>query len=109
MGRSVQRYFFTIRGRDHVKDDPDGVYLPDVASYAEYTIREPPKKERLKRSDSDDGRTGSSPSDGFVLAIFPWLLKGAPRCEVAHPRRGAADRGERGEAAGAVGKPESES
>jgi hypothetical protein len=34
----VQRYFFTIRGRD----DPDGTYLPDVAaalSYAEYTIR----------------------------------------------------------------------
>jgi hypothetical protein len=67
------------------------------------------EKERLERSDSDDGRTGSSPSDGFVLAIFPWLLKGAPRCEVAHPRRGAADRGERGKAAGAVGKPESES
>jgi hypothetical protein len=43
MERSVQRYFFTIRGPDHVKDDPDGAYLPDVAavlSYAEYTLRE---------------------------------------------------------------------
>ena len=42
-GASVQRYFFTIRGRDRVEDDPDGTYLPDVAaalSYAEYTIRE---------------------------------------------------------------------
>jgi hypothetical protein len=42
-GRSVQRYFFTIHGRDRVEDDPDGTYLPDVAaalSYAEYTIRE---------------------------------------------------------------------
>jgi hypothetical protein len=31
MAPSVQRYFFTIRGRDRVEDDPDG-YLPDVAA-----------------------------------------------------------------------------
>ncbi len=39
----MQRYFFTIRGRNWVKDDPDGVNLPDVAaalSYARDTIRE---------------------------------------------------------------------
>ena len=44
---SVQRYFFTIRGRDRVEDDPDGTYLPDVAaalSYAESTIRKLRKK-----------------------------------------------------------------
>jgi hypothetical protein len=43
----LQRYFFTIRGRDRVENDPDGVYLPDVAaalSYAEYTIRALRKK-----------------------------------------------------------------
>jgi hypothetical protein len=47
MERSVQQYFFTIRGRDRVEDDPDGTYLPDAAaalSYAEYTIRELRKK-----------------------------------------------------------------
>jgi hypothetical protein len=46
-GRSVQRYFFTIHGRDRVEDDPDGTYLPDVAaalSYAEFTIRKLRKK-----------------------------------------------------------------
>jgi hypothetical protein len=46
-GRSVERYFFTIRGQDRVEDDPDGRYLPDVAaalSYAECTIRELRKK-----------------------------------------------------------------
>ncbi len=39
----VQRYFFTIRGRNWVKDDGDGVNLPDAAaalSYARHTIRE---------------------------------------------------------------------
>jgi hypothetical protein len=43
----VQRYFFTIHGRDRVEDDPDGTYLPDVAaalSYAEFTIRKLRKK-----------------------------------------------------------------
>jgi hypothetical protein len=43
----VQRYFFTIHGRDTVEDDPDGTYLPDVAaalSYAEFTIRKLRKK-----------------------------------------------------------------
>ena len=43
----MRRYFFTIRGRDRVENDPDGVYLPDVnaaLSYAEYTIRELRKK-----------------------------------------------------------------
>jgi Domain of unknown function (DUF6894) len=47
MGPSVQRYFFTIHGRDLVEDDPAGVYLPDVAaalSHAEHTIRELRKK-----------------------------------------------------------------
>ena len=47
MERSVQRYFFTIRGSNRVEDDPDGTYLPDVAAalcYAEYTIRELRKK-----------------------------------------------------------------
>jgi hypothetical protein len=45
----VQRYFFTIHGRDRVEDDPDGTYLPDVAaalSYAEFTIRKLRKKSR---------------------------------------------------------------
>jgi hypothetical protein len=39
----VPRYFFTIRGRDRVKDDPHGTSLPDVAaalSNAERKIRE---------------------------------------------------------------------
>ena len=43
----MPRYFFTIRGRDRVENDPSGTYLPDVAaapSYAEYTIRELRKK-----------------------------------------------------------------
>jgi hypothetical protein len=47
MERSVQRYFFTIRGRDRVENDPDGTYLPDVVaalSYAESTIQELRKK-----------------------------------------------------------------
>jgi len=43
-GRSVQRYFFTIRGGDRVvEEDAHGTYLPDVAaalSYAEYSVRE---------------------------------------------------------------------
>jgi hypothetical protein len=46
-GGSVQRYFFSIHGRDRVEDDPDGTYLPDAAaalSYAEHTIRELRKK-----------------------------------------------------------------
>jgi hypothetical protein len=41
--RSVPRYFFTIRGRDRVKDDPRGTNLPDVEvalSNAERKIRE---------------------------------------------------------------------
>jgi hypothetical protein len=45
--RSVPRYFFTIHRRDRVEDDPDGIYLPNVAtalSYAEYTFRELRKK-----------------------------------------------------------------
>jgi uncharacterized protein DUF6894 len=39
----VPRYFFTIRGRDRVKDDPHGTDLPDIAaafSIAEGKIRE---------------------------------------------------------------------
>jgi hypothetical protein len=39
----VPRYFFTIRGRDRIKDDLDGANLPDVAaalSDAERKIRE---------------------------------------------------------------------
>jgi hypothetical protein len=48
MEGSLQRCFFTIRGRHRVvKEDPDGTYLPDVAaalSYAEYTVRELRKK-----------------------------------------------------------------
>ncbi|MGB8633319.1 MAG: hypothetical protein WCD69_28755, partial [Xanthobacteraceae bacterium] len=46
-GRFMQRYFFTIRGRDLVGDDPEGRYLSDVAaalSYAEHSIRELRKK-----------------------------------------------------------------
>ena len=41
--RSMPRYFFTIHREHQVENDPDGVFLPDVAaalSYAEYTIRE---------------------------------------------------------------------
>jgi hypothetical protein len=39
----VPRYFFTIRGRNRVKDDRDGTNLPDIAaalSNAEHKIRE---------------------------------------------------------------------
>ena len=39
----MPRYFFTIRGRDRVKDDPHGTNLPDIAaafSTAEGKIRE---------------------------------------------------------------------
>jgi hypothetical protein len=39
----VPRYFFTIRGRDRVKDDPRGTSLPDFAAAlfnAECKIRE---------------------------------------------------------------------
>ena len=74
----MPRYFFTIHGRDQVEHDPDGTYLPDVAaalSYDEYTNPRAAKKERLQRSGSDDDRKGSSPAEGFVLAVFPWLLK----------------------------------
>ena len=45
--RLMPRYFFTIHGRDRIKDDPEGTCLPDVAaafSYAEYTIRNLRKK-----------------------------------------------------------------
>jgi hypothetical protein len=49
------------------------------------------KKERLPGwSVSTNHRKGSSRADGFVLAIFPWLLKGA------------AARGEHRQAAGSV-------
>jgi hypothetical protein len=43
----MPRYFFTIHGKDRVKNDPDGTYLPDAEaalSYADYTIRELRKK-----------------------------------------------------------------
>ena len=43
----MPRYFFTIRGRDRVEDDPDGIDLPDAAaalSHAEHIIRELRKK-----------------------------------------------------------------
>ncbi len=39
----MPRYFFAIRGRDWVRDDPHGTDLPDVAtalSHAERTIRQ---------------------------------------------------------------------
>jgi hypothetical protein len=39
----MPRYFFTIRGREKVKDDRSGMNLPDVAaalSIAEHRIRE---------------------------------------------------------------------
>ena len=39
----MPRYFFTIRGRNRVKDDRDGTNLPDIAaalSNAEHKIRE---------------------------------------------------------------------
>jgi hypothetical protein len=42
MGRFMQRYFFTIRGRDLVGNDLEDRYLPDVAaalSYAEHSIQ----------------------------------------------------------------------
>jgi hypothetical protein len=45
----VPRYFFTIRGRDRVKDDPHGTNLPDLAaalSNAERKIRELRKQSR---------------------------------------------------------------
>jgi hypothetical protein len=43
----VPRYFFAIYKQDWVEDDPEGIYLPDVAAalfYAECTIRELRKK-----------------------------------------------------------------
>jgi hypothetical protein len=43
----LQRYFFTVRGRDLVEDDLVGSYLPnveDALSYADYTVRELRKK-----------------------------------------------------------------
>jgi hypothetical protein len=43
----MPQYFFTIRGRARVEDDPTGTDLPDVAaalSHAEYTIQELRKK-----------------------------------------------------------------
>ena len=43
----MPRYFFTIRGRARIEDDPAGTDLPDAAaalSYAEYKIRELRKK-----------------------------------------------------------------
>ena len=48
----MPRYFFTIRGRAKVEDDPAGTDLPDAAaalSYADHTIRE-----LRKRSDYND-------------------------------------------------------
>ncbi len=39
----MPRYFFTIRGRDRVEDDPHGMNLPDIAaalSNAERKIQE---------------------------------------------------------------------
>jgi hypothetical protein len=50
------------------------------------------KKERLRRSDPNDGRKGSSLSDGFVFAVFPWVLKGALGTK-SFAREGAADCG----------------
>jgi hypothetical protein len=49
----VPRYFFTIRGRDRVKDDPHGTNLPDILaalSHAECQIREL-RKEREYNND----------------------------------------------------------
>ena len=43
----MPRYFFTIRGRARVEDDPTGTDLPDAAtalSHAEYKIQELKKK-----------------------------------------------------------------
>jgi len=43
----MPKYFFAIHKKDRVEDDPEGIYLPDVAaavSYAEGTIRELRKK-----------------------------------------------------------------
>jgi hypothetical protein len=76
MGHFMQRYFFTLRGRDPIGYDREGRYLPDVAaalSYAEHLRAA--KKERPCRSGSGYARTGSRSADGFVLAVFPRLLK----------------------------------
>ncbi len=76
----MPRYFFTIHRQDQVENDPDGAYLPDAEaalSYAELHNPRAAKKERLyiqQRSGSDDDGQGSSRADGFVLAVFPWLL-----------------------------------
>jgi hypothetical protein len=45
--RWMPRYFFTIRRRTQIQDDPVGTFLPDVAtalSHGEDTIRELRKK-----------------------------------------------------------------
>jgi hypothetical protein len=100
----MPRYFFTIQGQDRAADDPEGTYLPDAAaalSYAEYTIRELRKKERLQRSGSDDVRKGSSAADGFVIAVFSGLLN-ASHCQ---RNEGPKDSSEHRRAAGAIESP----
>jgi hypothetical protein len=58
----MPRYFFTIRGRARVEDDPTGTDLPDVAGTFSCRVHNPraAKKERLlyvqQRSGSDDDR-----------------------------------------------------
>ena len=63
MAPSVQRYFFAIRERDRAEDDPDS--LPDVAAGR---VRNSGGCEKgAAATNSDDGRTGSSPTDAHPV------------------------------------------
>jgi hypothetical protein len=87
----MPRYFFTIRGRDRVVDNPDCTYLPDVAaalSYAEYTIRELRKNSSRNNSALMMVVQDQARQTVLFLPFFPALK--APDC------------GERREAPGAV-------
>jgi hypothetical protein len=73
------------------ENGPDSAYLPDAEaalSYADYTIGELRKKSGYE--DDLSLMMIASRADGFVLAVFPWLLKAFP----LPARRGAPDCGE---------------
>ena len=73
----MPRYFFTIHRHGRAENDPDGTYLPDAEaalSYADCTIRELRKKGVY---DDDLSLMMIGGTDGFVLAVFLWLLNTA--------------------------------
>jgi hypothetical protein len=73
--RSVQRYFFTIRGRDRVEDDPDGKYLPGCRG-GSVLCRESTIQKLRKKSYYNDPALMMIVSDearptAFSLPFFP--------------------------------------